>query len=106
MLPAELSNGLCSLHPGEDKLTLTCEMEINLQGKVSHAQVYESVILSDYRLTYREIDEIVIHTQDTSLNSLLEGERKSQESVACSLPLEGRVGERYCVEKKQAVLTL
>ena len=34
-------------------------MEINLQGKVTHAQVYESVILSDYRLTYREIDEIV-----------------------------------------------
>lgn len=59
MLPAELSNGLCSLHPGEDKLTLTCEMEINMQWKVAHAQVYESVILSDYRLTYREIDEIL-----------------------------------------------
>jgi ribonuclease R len=65
MLPAELSNGLCSLHPGEDKLTLTCEMEINLQGKVTHALVYESVILSDYRLTYREIDVMI--SQDIKL---------------------------------------
>ena len=45
-------------------------MEINLQGKVTHAKVYESVILSDYRLTYREIDEIV-QTQDKSSPDLL-----------------------------------
>ncbi|NDK09399.1 ribonuclease R [Candidatus Gracilibacteria bacterium] len=58
MLPAEISNGLCSLHPGEDKLTLTCEMEVSNAGVVISSSVYESVIESDYRLTYREIDEI------------------------------------------------
>ncbi len=58
MLPKEISNGLCSLHPGEDKLTLTCEMHVDMQGNVTKTQIYESVILSDYRLSYKEIDDI------------------------------------------------
>jgi len=57
MLPKEISNGLCSLHPGEDKLTLTCEMHIDRSGRVVKSEVYNSVIISDYRLTYKEIDE-------------------------------------------------
>lgn len=59
MLPAEISNGLCSLHPGEDKLTLTCEMGISETWYVTSSDVYISIILSDYRLTYREIDEML-----------------------------------------------
>jgi ribonuclease R len=59
MLPTEISNGLCSLHPGEDKLTLTCEMHISKSGQVTKSEVYNSVIISDYRLTYKEIDEFV-----------------------------------------------
>jgi len=57
MLPKEISNGLCSLHPWEDKLTLTCEMHINHHWVVTKSEVYNSVIISDYRLTYKEIDE-------------------------------------------------
>lgn len=59
MLPTEISNGLCSLHPGEDKLTLTCEMHISNSGQMTKSEVYNSVIISDYRLTYKEIDEFV-----------------------------------------------
>lgn len=59
MLPKEISNGLCSLHPGEDKLTLTCEMHISKSWIVTKSEVYNSVIISDYRLTYQEIDEFV-----------------------------------------------
>ena len=59
MLPAELSNGLCSLNPHEDKLTLTCEMHISSKWFVTHSEVYESIISSDYRLTYKEIDECI-----------------------------------------------
>lgn len=62
MLPSELSNGLCSLHPGEDKLTLSCIMDIDTSGRVIHSKVVKSVIESDYRLTYKEIDEF--HTQN------------------------------------------
>lgn len=59
MLPKEISNGLCSLHPWEDKLTLSCEMHISKSGQVVKSEVYNSVIISDYRLTYKEIDEFV-----------------------------------------------
>jgi ribonuclease R len=59
MLPKDISNGLCSLHPGEDKLTLTCEMHIDSSGRMTKSEVYNSVIISDYRLTYKEIDEFV-----------------------------------------------
>jgi len=59
MLPKEISNGLCSLHPWEDKLTLTCEMHISISWVVTKSEVYNSVIISDYRLTYKEIDEFV-----------------------------------------------
>ena len=82
MLPAELSNGLCSLHPGEDKLTLTCVMDINLEGQVTHARVCESVIQSDFRLTYREIDEISANfsTQQTSSQPSPLGEKEQAPS--------------------------
>ncbi len=59
MLPKEISNGVCSLHPGEDKLTLTCEMHINTQGHVMESNVNETITHSDYRLTYKEVQEMV-----------------------------------------------
>jgi ribonuclease R len=59
MLPEELSNGLCSLNPNEEKLTLTAEIQINAAGHIKHTKVYESVINSDFRMTYKEVDQIV-----------------------------------------------
>ena len=58
MLPTKLSNDLCSLNPHTDKLTLTCEMDIDFQWEVKKIKVYESVINSNYRLTYKEVQEI------------------------------------------------
>ena len=75
MLPKEISNGLCSLHPGEDKLTLTCEMHISKTGVVTKSEVYNSVIISDYRLTYKEIDEML----KPHLNSSPQGEDEATE---------------------------
>ena len=62
MLPEKLSNDLCSLNPNTKKLTLTCEMLIDNNWKIIKEDVYESVIKSDYRLTYKEIDEIIWDT--------------------------------------------
>lgn len=59
MLPEQLSNGLCSLNPHEEKLTLTCEMLVNAAGHVKNTKVFESITKSDYRMTYKEVDEIV-----------------------------------------------
>lgn len=59
MLPKELSNGICSLHPGEDRLTLTCRMEINKKGRVVHYEIFESTIKSVERMTYDDVNAIL-----------------------------------------------
>jgi len=58
MLPKKLSNNLCSLNPDTPKLTLTCEMLVWKDGVIRKIKVYESIIKSDFRLTYKEVDEI------------------------------------------------
>ena len=58
MLPEKLSNDLCSLNPNEVKLTLTCEMTINPKGHVVASEVYESIIKSNYRLTYNDVEKL------------------------------------------------
>ncbi len=58
MLPKEISNGICSLNPNEDKLTFTCDMEITPEGKVVSADTYKSVIKTVYRMTYDNVNKI------------------------------------------------
>ena len=58
MLPPELSNGLCSLNPGEDKLTLSCIMEIDARGNVTNSHVAKTVIKTLHRMTYDDVNEI------------------------------------------------
>ena len=53
MLPRELSNGICSLHPKVDRLTLSIFMDIDSTGKVQDYKLYESVINSVQRMTYK-----------------------------------------------------
>jgi ribonuclease R len=55
MLPEVLSNDLCSLHPGEPKLTLSCVMEIDHHGFVKHTDIVESIIQSGHRGIYEEV---------------------------------------------------
>jgi ribonuclease R len=57
MLPVELSNGACSLVPGEDRRTVTAEMLVRGTDVVS-AAFYRSLIRSDRRLTYEQVDRI------------------------------------------------
>ncbi len=59
MLPRTLSNGICSLNQGEDRLTLSCIMRINADGEVTDHQIAESVIRSDRRLTYTAVNAIL-----------------------------------------------
>jgi len=59
MLPERLSNGICSLNPHVDRLTFTCEMEINKKGIVVDYKIYESVIHSKARLTYTIAQRII-----------------------------------------------
>lgn len=58
MLPENLSNGLCSLNPGVDRLCMVCEMQIDREGKLKRSQFYEGLMKSAARLTYEDVDAI------------------------------------------------
>ena len=59
MLPPELSNGICSLNPGEDRYTLSLFMEIDKNGDVLSHELFKSVIRSSFRLTYNIAAELL-----------------------------------------------
>lgn len=66
MIPHRLSNGICSLNPKVDRLTLTCEMEINERGVVVSHEIFESVIKTTERMTYSDVNKILVD-QDEEL---------------------------------------
>ncbi|HIQ65438.1 MAG TPA: ribonuclease R [Candidatus Coproplasma stercoravium] len=59
MLPRALSNGACSLNEGEDRYALSCVMTITPEGKRIKSEIFESVINSNHRTTYKEITALI-----------------------------------------------
>ncbi|AKU26291.1 ribonuclease R [Geobacillus stearothermophilus] len=60
MIPHRLSNGICSLNPKVDRLTLSCEMEITPQGEVVRHDIFQSVIRTTERMTYSDVNKILV----------------------------------------------
>ncbi|MDY0408846.1 ribonuclease R [Virgibacillus soli] len=65
MIPHRLSNGICSLNPQVDRLTLSCEMEIDRNGKVVNHDIFQSVIRTTERMTYSDVNKILVDKDET-----------------------------------------
>ncbi|WP_244609975.1 ribonuclease R [Lampropedia puyangensis] len=63
MLPEKLSNGLCSLNPGVDRLCMVCDMLVNAKGEVQAYQFYPAVMHSHARMTYMQVADILANTR-------------------------------------------
>lgn len=64
MLPRELSNGICSLNQGQDRLTLSCTMEIDQNGKVVDSDIYKGVINVTRRMSYHDVQKILDNSDE------------------------------------------
>ena len=98
MLPKELSNGICSLHPGVDRLTLSCFMTMDENAHVVKQEIVKSVICSKARLTYAQCNAwLEENTQngDPGKAGGFVGERTSTEMSEFSA-LDGNEGYEGC----------
>jgi len=69
MLPPQLSSGICSLRPDEDRLVLSCLMEIDARGEVLGYEVCEGIIRSARRMTYTQVQAILDSSADTATDA-------------------------------------
>ena len=72
MLPHRLSNGICSLNAGEDRLALSCLMEIDEKGKILSHRIAETVIRVDRRMSYTDVNRIITHEDEETMEKYRE----------------------------------
>lgn len=73
MLPKELSNEICSLNAGVDRLAMSCLMTVDAQGRIIDHRVVESVIRVTRRMSYNEVSALLEDTADDALKTECEG---------------------------------
>ncbi len=102
MLPKKLSNGVCSLNAGEDRLALSCMMDVDGEGQVIGHEILETVICTDRRMTYTDVQKILDHSDEDicreyeeflpvfqkmdELSSLVRRRRKKRGSIDFDFP--------------------
>lgn len=97
MLPPRLSNGICSLNQGEDRLTMSVIMDMDASGNVMKSQFYKSVIKSSHRMTYNNVWRLLrgdpeLESEYADILPML------HDMYALSLELKKRSHERGYVE--------
>lgn len=93
MLPEKLSNGVCSLHPGVDRLTLSLIMEINSEGDVVKHKIVKSIINSKVRLVYDNVSDFLEGISDEVLDQ--------NDKLKSSLPLANELAKILNARKQK-----
>ena len=76
MLPPKLSNGICSLNMGEDRLTLSCLMELDQEGHIIEHRICETVIRVNKRMTYGKVNQVLEYADRQAAEQA--GDRENQ----------------------------
>ncbi|MBN2878189.1 MAG: ribonuclease R [Clostridia bacterium] len=97
MLPESLSNGICSLNPGVDRLCLSCVMDINLNGEVVSYNVAKTIINSKARLTYDQVN-LLFEGDEAAKKELKNIEKKLFEMNALAKILQKKRIQRGALE--------
>lgn len=87
MLPHQLSNGICSLNPNVERLTISCVMEIDEKGQVISHEIFKSVIKSQIQMTYKKVNEILDN------KSIPEGYEKYKDTLLLMYELSCKIRE-------------
>lgn len=90
MLPHKLSNGICSLNAGEDRLALSCLMDIDKKGEVVSHEIIESVIKVDRRMSYTSVKKI-----------LEDGDEAEQKEYEALVPMFGLMKELAAILREK-----
>lgn len=86
MLPKELSNGICSLNAGEDRLAMSCMMKVDDKGNVVEHEITESLIQVDRRMSY------------TGVNAILQGQDHREAAPEGIVDKYGKTMPEFCQE--------
>ena len=83
MLPIELSNGICSLNPNEDRYAVSCRLEIDHSGRIVNQDVFLSVIRSKKKMNYDAVQDILEgkETEDTKDYTTIKYTVKEDETI-------------------------
>ncbi len=112
MLPKELSNGICSLNEGVDRLALSCIIKLDDNGVVTGHEIAETLIRVDHRMSYTSVNKIISVNDPDNITELTyadkvdyEAEREKYSDIAPMLDLMLRLSRlRIDIRKKRGAI--
>lgn len=108
MLPQKLSNGICSLNAGEDRYTLSIEMEINPSGEVIDSDVFKGVINVTKRMSYTDVTKILENSDEQIVTKYKDyiDEFKKMEELAIILETRRKTAGSLDLDIPESKITL
>ena len=102
MLPEHISNFLCSLRPREDKLTFSAVFEITPKAELKNTWLGKTIIHSNHRFTYEEVQEIIEIKDGIYKEEILTLNQLAQKTIPMGFPFSSNLNRTSCDEKLMA----